>query len=109
MPEPTARSRQDEVPCGPSRAPPARGGPPAELNNVPRTVFDDNNSRHFYDQIAWFSDPTKPDAPALLEGMQYTRHGGGFDFIPHALRDLTKTQVSWRISDHYPLWVEFTI
>jgi endonuclease/exonuclease/phosphatase family metal-dependent hydrolase len=83
--------------------------PPAELNNVPRTVFDDNNSRHFYDQIAWFSDPTKPDAPALLEGMQYTRHGGGFDFIPHALRDLTKTQVSWRISDHYPLWVEFTI
>lgn len=83
--------------------------PPAELNDVPRTVFDDDHSRHFYDQIAWFSDPTKPDAPALLDGMTYTRHGGGFDFIPHALRDLTKTQVSWRISDHYPLWVEFTV
>ncbi len=22
---------------------------------------------------------------------------------------LTKTQLSWRISDHYPLWVEFSV
>ena len=22
---------------------------------------------------------------------------------------LTKTQLSWKISDHYPLWVEFSV
>ena len=83
--------------------------PPAELNHVPRTIFDDDKSHHFYDQIAWFSDPTKPNMPSLLDALSYTRRGGGFDFIPHALRDLTKSQVSWRISDHYPLWVEFIV
>jgi hypothetical protein len=30
--------------------------PPAELNTVPRTIFDDDRTQHFYDQIAWFSD-----------------------------------------------------
>lgn len=83
--------------------------PPTELNHVPRTIFDNDKSRHFYDQIAWFSDPTKPDLPSMLDGMHYTRRGGGFDFLPHALRNLTKSQVSWRISDHYPLWVEFAV
>ena len=83
--------------------------PPAELNGVPRTIFNDDSSRHFYDQIAWFSDPTEPGLPSMLEGMHYTRRGGGFDFLPHALQHLTKNQVSWRISDHYPLWVEFAV
>lgn len=83
--------------------------PPTELNHVPRTIFDDDKSHHFYDQIAWFSDPTEPDLPSMLDAMHYTRRGGGFDFLPHALRDLTKSQVSWRISDHYPLWVEFAV
>ena len=32
--------------------------PPAELGDVPRTIFDDDQDRHFYDQIAWFSTPT---------------------------------------------------
>jgi hypothetical protein len=81
--------------------------PPVELNDVPRTIFDDDKAHHQYDQIAWFSDPTQPDAPSLLEGLTYTGRGGNFDFIPHALRDLTKSQASWRISDHYPLWLEF--
>lgn len=83
--------------------------PPAELNGVPRTIFNDDASRHFYDQIAWFSDPTESGLPSMLEGMEYTGHGGGFDFVPHALRKFTKNQVSWRISDHYPLWVEFAL
>ncbi|WP_110183039.1 endonuclease/exonuclease/phosphatase family protein [Nocardioides solisilvae] len=83
--------------------------PPAELNHVPRTIFAEDAGQHFYDQVAWFSDPTDPDLPSLLEGLRYTRHGGSFDFVPHALRDLTRAQVSWRISDHYPLWVEFAV
>jgi endonuclease/exonuclease/phosphatase family metal-dependent hydrolase len=81
--------------------------PPAELNDVPRTIFDDDKDHHQYDQIAWFSDPTQPDAPSLLEGLTYTGRGGNFDFIPHALQGLTKSKASWRISDHYPLWLEF--
>lgn len=81
--------------------------PPVELNDIPRTVFDDEKHHHHYDQIAWFNDPTKPDMPSLLDGLTYTRHGGGFDFLPHCLTGLTKAQVSWRISDHYPLWAEF--
>lgn len=79
--------------------------PPAELNHVRRTVFDDDRTRHFYDQIAWFSDPT---GASLLRSLTYTNHGGSFDFVPHVLPGLTLTQLSWRISDHYPLWVEFT-
>jgi endonuclease/exonuclease/phosphatase family metal-dependent hydrolase len=81
--------------------------PPKELNEVRRTVFDSGRDTHYYDQIAWFSDPTKPDNPSLLHGLTYTGRGGSFDFVPHVLRDLTKTQLSWRISDHYPLWLEF--
>ncbi len=83
--------------------------PPAELNGVHRTIFDNDLDHHYYDQIAWFSDTSKPDLPSLLDGLTYTHHGGSFDFIPHALQQLTKSQVSWRISDHYPLWVEFAV
>jgi endonuclease/exonuclease/phosphatase family metal-dependent hydrolase len=83
--------------------------PPAELNDARRTIFDDDKNRHHYDQIAWFGDPTKPDNPSLLRGLTYNRRGGSFDFVPHVLKDLTKTQLSWRISDHYPLWLEFKI
>lgn len=83
--------------------------PPAELDRVPRTVFDNDNQHHYYDQIAWFSDTSKPGPPSLLEAMTYAGHGGSFNFIPYVLRSLTAAQVSWRISDHYPLWVEFTM
>jgi endonuclease/exonuclease/phosphatase family metal-dependent hydrolase len=85
--------------------------PPAELNKVPRTIFDDDPERHHYDQIAWFADTDRGEPVSLLEGMTYTGRGGGFDFLPHVLRDreLTPVQVSWRISDHYPLWVEFAV
>lgn len=80
--------------------------PPSELNDVPRTIFDDDHDRHFYDQVAWFSDDR---GASLLEGMTYTRRAGGFDFLPHVFPGLTRTEVSWRVSDHYPLWVEFAV
>jgi exonuclease III len=80
--------------------------PPAELNTVPRTVFDNDKTRHFYDQIAWFSTP---EGQPLLQSMTYTRRGGSFDFVPYAFSGLSRTQLSWRMSDHYPLWVEFDI
>ena len=80
--------------------------PPAELDKVKRTVFDDDGSNNFYDQIAWFSTA---EGESLLRSMTYTRRGGGFDFVPHTFTDLTVAEMSWRISDHYPLWVEFEI
>ncbi len=78
--------------------------PPAELNSVPRTVFEDDGENHFYDQIAWFSEPT---GESLLTSLAYSGRGGSFDFLPHAFQELTPTEQSWRMSDHYPLWVEF--
>jgi endonuclease/exonuclease/phosphatase family metal-dependent hydrolase len=29
--------------------------------------------------------------------------------VPLLEGSLTKTQLSWKISDHYPLWVEFNV
>jgi hypothetical protein len=80
--------------------------PPTELNSVPRTIFDNSKSKHFYDQIAWFSTEAGDD---MLESLTYTRHAGTFDFIPHCYTQLTRNEVSWRVSDHYPLWVEFQV
>jgi hypothetical protein len=80
--------------------------PPSQLSSVPRTVFDDDKTRHFYDQIAWFSDSA---GASLLVSMTYTNRGGTFNFVPDVLDGLTVNAKSWRISDHYPLWVEFQI
>ncbi len=82
---------------------------PADLQEVPRTIFSDPEKPHldkFYDQIAWFTG--RNDLPAL--SLQYSR-GGFFDFTKVALasRELTRAQLSWRISDHYPLWAEFSV
>ena len=78
--------------------------PPAELNKVPRTIFDNAETQHFYDQIAWFSTPT---GRSVLQRLDYTHHGGSFDFVPEVFTGMGKAQLSWRISDHYPLWAEF--
>jgi endonuclease/exonuclease/phosphatase family metal-dependent hydrolase len=82
---------------------------PEDLQNVPRTIFSDPGRPHldkFYDQIAWFTG--RNGLPAL--SLQYSR-GGYFDFTKAALtaRGLTKAQLSWRISDHFPLWAEFSV
>jgi exonuclease III len=86
--------------------------PPAVLHDVSRTIFDDDHDRHYYDQISWFS-PTLADGTteSRLEGIGFDQVGGNVDFVPHVLTGsgLDRTQMSWRISDHYPLWLEFTV
>lgn len=82
---------------------------PHDLNNVPRTIFSDPakpSLDKFYDQVAWFTGSN--NLPAL--SMKYSR-GGCFDFTKVALksRNLTRQQLSFRISDHYPLWTEFLL
>jgi endonuclease/exonuclease/phosphatase family metal-dependent hydrolase len=83
--------------------------PPGQLNFVPRTIFDDPdpqappNHRHFYDQIAWFSDA---GAPVLSMGFA---NAGMFNFDNGVIPAESRQQLSWRISDHFPLWCEFEI
>jgi len=82
---------------------------PEDLNRAPRSIFSEPDLpdlNKFYDQIAWFrGDDYRPGL-----SMKYLR-GGNFDFTKHVLRllNLTKAQLSWRISDHYPLWAEFSV
>ena len=83
--------------------------PPTKLNIVPRTIFDNDKSHHFYDQIAWFNDLTAQTPTTYLNGLAYNDRAGHVDFVPHAFTECTKNELSWRISDHYPLWVEFIV
>jgi endonuclease/exonuclease/phosphatase family metal-dependent hydrolase len=81
---------------------------PDELQDAPRTIFSDPQNpelNKFYDQIAWFAG--RNGLPAL--SLRYAK-GDYFDFTKSALtsRGLTKVELSWRISDHHPLWVEFS-
>lgn len=82
---------------------------PPELNKVPRTIFDDSKTQHHYDQVAWFSDVNSAQAPSMLTGLSFKGRAGSFNFVPHVFTGLSKTELSWRISDHYPLWIEFEL
>ncbi|MFL6062232.1 MAG: endonuclease/exonuclease/phosphatase family protein [Marmoricola sp.] len=84
--------------------------PPGQISNLPRTIFDSTDHPHHYDQIAWFSDVAADGTMHnLLHGLDFSGHAGSFDFVPHVFPGLSKTSVSWRISDHFPLWVEMTL
>jgi endonuclease/exonuclease/phosphatase family metal-dependent hydrolase len=80
-----------------------------DLENAPRSIFADPDkptTDKYYDQIAWFE--TKRGASRL--SLDY--HTGGYvDYLPHVYRNtaLTKKEISYRVSDHYPLWVEFRL
>jgi hypothetical protein len=76
---------------------------PEALHEVPRTIFG-SHLDSYYDQIAWFTDETSR-VPKL--SLTPTGAAGSFNFVGHVHRDLTRQQLSWRISDHLPLWVEF--
>ena len=79
---------------------------PAELDSVPRTIFK-SGKKAFYDQIAWFTRDGNPNVPVL--SLRYSQRAGGFDFRGLVLPALSDTELSWRISDHFPLWTEFLL
>lgn len=68
--------------------------PPALLN-VKSTCG--SKTKH-YDQIAWFMG----DLDLLT-----SQRGGGIDFAGAIFQEMTLSQMSYRVSDHFPLWVEF--
>lgn len=53
-----------------------------------------------YDQIAWFMGGLDLD---------FTNQAGAIDFSGAVFQDLDLRQMSYRISDHFPLWVEFNL
>jgi endonuclease/exonuclease/phosphatase family metal-dependent hydrolase len=78
--------------------------PAQQLNDVPRTIFDKPGKSSFYDQIAWFTDDKKgPMLSLTCEG------AGDFDFVPKLQGGLTLQALSFRISDHFPMWVDFSL
>lgn len=66
-------------------------------------MSDKPGKEHFYDQIAWFTERGR--AKLTLD---YTGNAGRFDFAEHLLPALGAQEKSWHLSDHYPLWVEFS-
>ncbi len=79
---------------------------PDALHAVPRSIFANParpDTDKFYDQIAWFT----AGARRLIDLDLCA--AGSADFVPHLYRDigLTRAQLQYRVSDHYPLWVEF--
>ena len=71
-----------------------------------RQIFKSGKNA-FYDQIAWFTRDGNPDVPVL--SLHYAQRAGGFDFRGLVLPALSDTELSWRISDHFPLWTEFLL
>lgn len=73
--------------------------PPAEVTGISRTIFDNENIHHYLrpDRLGLASTPA---GTPWLKSLSDSHHGGSFDFVPYAFTDLSKTEVSWRISDH---------
>lgn len=68
---------------------------PDELLNVKSTY---NTKPKYYDQIAWFMGDL--DLPS-------TGRAGSVDFAGAVFKEQSLSEMSFRISDHFPLWVEF--
>ena len=78
---------------------------PDQLHTVPRSIFanPERPLEKYYDQIAWFSEGSRALTDLTVQ------RAGSFDFVPLLYKDsqMPRSQVQYRISDHYPLWVEF--
>ena len=70
---------------------------PKQLLNLKTTYA---TKPKFYDQIAWFLGDI--DLPSR-------ERAGVIDFVDAVYKELTPQQMSFRVSDHFPIWVEFLI
>lgn len=68
---------------------------PDQLLNIKTTY---NTKPKFYDQIAWFMDGL--DLP-------FSEQAGVIDFAGAVYKELPPLQMTYRMSDHFPLWAEF--
>jgi endonuclease/exonuclease/phosphatase family metal-dependent hydrolase len=76
---------------------------PEDIRAIPKTIFKELK---FYDQIGWYKNSQAESQISL----NYVT-GGTYNFSKIALksRKYDLTQLSYRISDHFPLWVEFAV
>ena len=70
---------------------------PEQLLDIPTTY---GSEAKYYDQIGWFMDENFE--------LSYMSRAGNVDFTGAIFKDITLLQMSFRISDHFPLWVEFS-
>ncbi len=70
---------------------------PPQLADVKTTY---GTEPKFYDHIAWFMGDID---------LNYAEHAGAIDFAHALYQELTLREMSFRVSDHFPLWVEFII
>jgi endonuclease/exonuclease/phosphatase family metal-dependent hydrolase len=70
---------------------------PWELRDLRSTYGTE--AKH-YDQIAWFMG---------YMDLLYCEAAGTIDFTDAVMRELTLQQASYRLSDHFPLWAEFSV
>jgi hypothetical protein len=68
---------------------------PPQLLNLKTTY---NTEAKYYDQIAWFMG----DHNLLDSG-----NAGVINFVNAVFKELSPADMSYRVSDHFPLWVEF--
>jgi endonuclease/exonuclease/phosphatase family metal-dependent hydrolase len=69
---------------------------PRQIESLPTGI---GSAPKFYDQVAWFMGAF--DLP-------YTGRAGMIDFAGAVFPELTRSQMSFRLSDHLPIWVEFS-
>ena len=76
-----------------------------QLIDLPRSIFQNQADKRdkYYDQIAWFMDGNKRQLH--LQCLK----GNFVDFVKHLYKDihLEPKAMQYRVSDHFPLWVEF--
>jgi endonuclease/exonuclease/phosphatase family metal-dependent hydrolase len=70
---------------------------------LPRTLPTKSEAPKFFDQIAWFNE----NGEAKLTFDTGRAHYVEWDRF--VLPGLTRNQLSFRVSDHYPLWAEFLL
>ena len=75
--------------------------PAEDLKDAPRTIFKSSKNK-YYDQIAWFHDSRGKSSLTFSAS-----RGGHIDFKSVVYPGMSSSSLSWRVSDHYPLWVEF--
>jgi endonuclease/exonuclease/phosphatase family metal-dependent hydrolase len=78
--------------------------PPDEFDDKNRTLPTTDGKPKYYDQIAWFTE----DGDAKLT-LGYEGRAGNFEWDQYVFPDMDRDEVSFRISDHYPLWCEFLL
>jgi endonuclease/exonuclease/phosphatase family metal-dependent hydrolase len=80
---------------------------PKDLRQIPRTFLTPpGRPAKVFDQIAWFNGRGK--VPRLT--LKYIK-GGNFDFSDRVMksRGLEKRELAFVISDHLPIWAEFSV